>query len=148
MSSYTLLLVLVTVYYYHIAVLCFSYHVIHYIHLICVYLSFAFMFHACINLISGYEKELYVPEDTIIVRDSDLYLYIPNESAIMIQTGSMSSISVNCMLQQLYPYRHAYLSNYPVISRQLVLLCFLNNLLGIRKRHLIYMSNYRYHVYL
>ena len=89
MSSYTLLLVLVTIYYHHIAVLCFSYHVIYYIHLICVYLSFSFMFHACINLINGYGKELYVPEGTITVRDSDLYLYDPNEAAIMIQMGSM-----------------------------------------------------------
>ena len=94
MSSYTLLIVLVTVYYHHIAVLCFSYHVIYHIHLICVYLSFSFMFHACINLRSGYEKELYVPEGTIIVRDSDLYLYDPNGAAIMIKTGSMSSIQM------------------------------------------------------
>ena len=61
MSSYTLLLVLVT-----------------------VYLSFAFMFHVCINLRIGYKKELYVPEGTITVRDNDLYLYDPNEAAIMI----------------------------------------------------------------
>ena len=53
MSSYTLFIVLVTIYYHHIAVLCFSYHVIYHIHFICVYLSFAFMFHACINLRSG-----------------------------------------------------------------------------------------------
>ena len=132
MSSYTLLLVLVTIYYHHIAVLYFSYHVIYYIHLICVYLSFSFMFHACINLRSGYGKELYVPEGTITVRDSDLYLYDPNEV----------SISINCILQQLYPYRHAYLSNYPVISRQSVLLFFLKNLSGIRKIYLIYMNNY------
>ena len=91
MSSYTLLVVLVTIYYHHIAVLCFSYHVIYHIHLICVYLSFAFMFHACINLRSGYGKELYVPEGTITVRDSDLYLYDLNGAAMMIQTGSMSS---------------------------------------------------------
>ena len=84
MSSYTLLIVLVTV-------LCFSYYVIYHIHLICVYLSYAFMFHVCINLRSGYEKELYVPEGTITVRDSDLYLYDPNMVAIMIQTGYMSS---------------------------------------------------------
>ena len=89
-SSYTLFIVLVTVYYHHIVVLCFSYHAIYHIHLICVYLSFAFMFHACKNLRRGYGKELYVPEGTIIVRDSDLYLYDPNEAAIMIQTGSMS----------------------------------------------------------
>ena len=91
MSSYTLLLVLVTVYYHHIAVLCFSYHVIYHIYLICVYLSFPFMFHACINLRSGYEKELYEPEGTITVRDNDLYLYDLNGAAIMIKTGSMSS---------------------------------------------------------
>ena len=39
------------------------------------------------------------------------------------------STFVNCMLQRLCPYRHAYLSNYPIIGRQSVLLCFLNNLL-------------------
>ena len=83
-SSYTLFIVLVTIYYHHIAVLCFSYYVIYHIHLICVYLSFAFMYHACINLRSGYEKELYVPEGTITVRDSDLYLYDQNGAAIMI----------------------------------------------------------------
>ena len=38
---------------------------------------------------NGYN--LYVPEGTITIRDSDLYLYDPNEAAIMIQTGSMSS---------------------------------------------------------
>ena len=91
MSSYTLLLVLVTVYYHHIVVLCFAYHVIYHIHLICIYLSFAFMFHPCINLRSEYGKELYVPEGTITVRDSDLYLYDPNEAIIMIKTGSISS---------------------------------------------------------
>ena len=87
MSSYTLLLVPVTVHYHHIAVLCFSYHVVYYIHLICIYLSFAFMFHVCINLRSGYGKELYVPEGTIAIRDNDLYLYDLNGAAIMIQTG-------------------------------------------------------------
>ena len=35
------------------------------------------MFHACINLRSGYGKELYVPKGTITVRDNDLYLYVP-----------------------------------------------------------------------
>ena len=129
MSSYTLFIVLVTIYYHHIAVLCFSYHVIYHIHLICVYLLFAFMFHACINLRSGYGKKLYVPEGTITVRDNDLCLYDPNGAAIMIQTGSMSStqtgpISVNCMLQQLYSYRHVYLSNYPVISRAISFFLF------------------------
>ena len=90
MSSYTLFIVLVTIYYHHIAVLCFSYLVIYHINLICIYLSFAFMFHAYINLRSGYEKELCVPEGIITVRESDLYLYDPNEAVIMIKTGSMS----------------------------------------------------------
>ena len=89
MSAYTLLFVLVTVYYHYITVLYFSYNVIYHIHLIFVYLSFAFMFHACKYLREG--KELYVPKGTITVRDSDLYLYDPNGAAIMIQTGSMSS---------------------------------------------------------
>ena len=38
------------------------------------FISF-YMFHACIFERSRYEKELYVPEGTITVRDSDLYLY-------------------------------------------------------------------------
>ena len=33
------------------------------------------MFHACIFQKTGYEKEMYVPEGTITIRDSDLYLY-------------------------------------------------------------------------
>ena len=37
LSSCTLLLILVTVYDHHIAVLCFSYHVIYFIHFICIY---------------------------------------------------------------------------------------------------------------
>ena len=86
MSSYTLFIVIVTIYYHHIAMICFSYHVIYHIHLICVYLSFAFMFHVCINLRSGYEKELYVPEGTITIRDGDLYLYDPNGAAIIVAT--------------------------------------------------------------
>ena len=109
---YTFLLILVNMYlslfsYHHIAMLCFSYHVIYHIHFICLYLSFSFMFHACKNLRSGYGKELYILEDTITVRDSDLYLYVPegtitvrdndlylydpNGAVIMIQTGSMPS---------------------------------------------------------
>ena len=35
--------------------------------------------------------ELYVPEGTITIRDSDFYLYDPSWAAIMIKTGSMSS---------------------------------------------------------
>ena len=54
----------------HIAMLCFSYHVIYSIHFICIYLSFSFRFHVCKYLKSGYGKKLYVPESTITVRDS------------------------------------------------------------------------------
>ena len=90
-SSYTLLLILVTVYYHHIVVICFSYHVIYDIHFIYIYLSFSFIFHACINLRSGYGKELYIPKGTITLRDNDLYLYDSNVAAIMIKMGSMSS---------------------------------------------------------
>ena len=53
LSSCTLLLVLVTLYYHRIAVLCFSYHVIYSIHFICIYLSFSFRFHVCKYLRSG-----------------------------------------------------------------------------------------------
>ena len=82
LSSCTLLLVLVTVYYHRIEVLCFSYHVIYSIHFICKYLSFSFRFHVCKYLRSGYGKQLYVPEGTITVRDNDIYLYIPEVSSL------------------------------------------------------------------
>ena len=74
------------------------------------------------------------------VRDSDFYLYDLNGIYVIDPNGAL--MSVNCMLQQLYPYMHAYLSNYLVISRQSVLLCLLNNHSGIRKRYFIYMNNY------
>ena len=49
---------------------------------------------ACIFQEVDNGNNLYIPEDTIIVRDSDLYLYDLNGAAIMIQTGSMSSIQM------------------------------------------------------
>ena len=133
MSSYTVLLVLVIVYYHCIAVLCFSYHIISY-HILYTFplriLSFSFMFMPANTLKVDTGKKLYVPEGTITVN----WIYVIDLNG--------ASISVNCMLQQLYPYRHAYLSNYPVIGRQFVLLCFHTNLVGIRKRYLIYMNTY------
>ena len=46
----------------------------------------------------------------------------PNGIYVIDPNGA--SISVNCMLQQLCPYRHAYLSLYQVISRQsMCILC-------------------------
>ena len=56
LSSCTLLLVLVTIYYHRIAVLCFSYHVIYSIHFICIYFSFSFRFHVYKYLRSEYGK--------------------------------------------------------------------------------------------
>ena len=56
LSSCTLLLVLVTVYYHRIPVLCFSYHVIYSIHFICIYLSFSFRFYVCKYHRNGYGK--------------------------------------------------------------------------------------------
>ena len=38
------------------------------------------------------------------------------------------SISVNCMLQQLYPYRHAYLSLFQVLSRQSICILYSVNI--------------------
>ena len=66
------------------------------------------------------------------------HLYDPNGAAIVIQTGSMSLTQTGPQYIYLYtvalcPYRHAYLSNYTVIGRQLVLLCFLNNISCIKK---------------
>ena len=83
--SFTFLFLYLSLFtYHHIAMICFSYHVMPFTYFI-IYL----MFHARKYLRSGYGKELYVPEGTITVRDSDLYLYDPNEADIMIQTGSM-----------------------------------------------------------
>ena len=60
------------------------------------------MFHVCINLRSGNGKEMYVPEGTITIRDSGLYLYDLNEAAIMIQTRSMSSTQTGLDIYKLY----------------------------------------------
>ena len=43
-SFYTLLIVLITVYYQRIAMLCFSYHIIYFILFFYIYFSFSFMF--------------------------------------------------------------------------------------------------------
>ena len=83
-SFYTLLLVLVTVYYHHITVLCFSYHIIYFILFLYIYFSFSFMFMTANTLEADTGKNcmylegtitvlyLYVPEGAITVRDSDL----------------------------------------------------------------------------
>ena len=60
-------------------------------HVIYIFVSFILCFMPANTLEVDTEKKLYVPEGTIIVRDSDLYLYDPNGVTIMIQTGSMSS---------------------------------------------------------
>ena len=119
---YVFVLVLITVYVssHSNAMLLISCHVIY------IFLSLILCFMPANTLEVDTEKKLYVPKGTITVRDSDLYLYDPNGIYVIGPNGA--SISVNCMLQQLYPYRHAYLSNYPVISRKSVLFCSLNNL--------------------
>ena len=49
----------------------------------------------------------------------------PNGIYVIDPNGA--SISVNCMLQQLCPYRHAYLSLYQVLSRQsMYILCLVH----------------------
>ena len=89
-SSYTVLLVLV--YYHRIAVLCFSYHIIYFIHLFCIYFSFSFMFMPANTLEVNTGEKLYVPEGTITIRDNDLYLYVP-KGIITVQNSDL------CMTQ-------------------------------------------------
>ena len=60
MSSYTVFLVLVTVYYHRIVVLCFSYHIIYFIHFLYIYFSFSFMF---------------MPENTLEADTRNNYMY-------------------------------------------------------------------------
>ena len=55
-----------------------------------------------------------------------------DQNRILVIDPKGATLSINYMLQHCYPYRHAYLSNYPIISRQSVLLCFLNNLSNIK----------------
>ena len=144
MSSFTLRLVLVTVYYHRIAVLCFSYHII----------CFTYTYHFLLCFMSAKTLETDTRNNCMYPKVLSLYEIVisicmypkrgryNNPNGIYVIDPNEVSISVNCMLQQLYPYRHTYLSNYPIISRQSVLLCFINNLLGIRKRYFIYMNNY------
>ena len=54
-----------------------SYHIIYFIHFLCVYFSFSFMFMPTNTLEVDAGEKLYVLEDTITVRDSDLHLYVP-----------------------------------------------------------------------
>ena len=139
-------------------------------HIIIIQLHIAFhinfMFHAFYKhsknfissyVISAYSKEVNTGKNCMYPKVLSLYetviykLYCivlpkrghcndPNRIHVIDPNGA--TLSVNCILQHCYPYRHAYLSNNPIISRQSVLLCFLNNFSGIRKRYLIYMNNY------
>ena len=88
MSSYTVLLVLVIVYYHRITVLCFSYHIIYFIHFLCVYFSFSFMFMLANTLEVDTGEKLYVLKGTITVRNSDLYLYVP-EGTITVRDSDL-----------------------------------------------------------
>ena len=139
MSSYTVFLVLVMVYYHRIAVLCFSYHIIYFIHFLYLYFSFSFMFIPANTLAADtgnncmYPKVFSLYEIVISIciypKVSSLYetvTYACNDpNGIYVIDPNGTSISVNCMLQQLCPYRHAYLSLYQVLSRQSILLHFL-----------------------
>ena len=69
-----------------------SYHIIYFIHFLCVYFSFSFMFMPANTLEMDTGEKLYVPEGTITVRDSDLYLYIP-EGTITVRDNDL------CMIQ-------------------------------------------------
>ena len=62
MSSYTVFLVLVTVYYHRIAVLCFSYHIIYFIHFLYIYFSFSFMFMLANTLEADTENNCMYPK--------------------------------------------------------------------------------------
>ena len=85
--SFTFLFLYLSLFTYH-HIECYASHIMScHLHILVIYL----LFHACKYLRSGYEKELYIPEDTITLRDNDFYLYDPNGDAIMIQMGSMSS---------------------------------------------------------
>ena len=60
-------------------------------HVIYIFLLFILCFMPANTLEVDTEKKLHVPEGTITVRESDLYLYDPNGATKIIQMGSMSS---------------------------------------------------------
>ena len=64
-----------------------------------------------------------------------IYIYVTQTGSSYIMTKQANSLY---MLQHLYPYRHAYLFLYLVISKQSILLLLCT--------YLIYMDNYCYHV--
>ena len=80
---YVFILVLITIYVssHSNAMFLISFHVIY------IFLSLILCYMPANTLEVDTEKKLYVPEGTITVRDSDLYLYDPNGATIMIQTG-------------------------------------------------------------
>ena len=91
------------------------------------------------------EYNLYVPEGTITVRDSDLYQYDPNMAAIMIKTGSMlltqigpRYISIVCCSNCILIGMFVYPSIPGDICRQSSLLHFHS---CSSYAHLIYMDN-------
>ena len=62
MSSYTVFLVLVNVYYHRIAVLCFSCHIIYFIHFLYLYFLFSFMFMSANTLEADTRNNLLYPK--------------------------------------------------------------------------------------
>ena len=112
-----------------------------------IYISFAYTCHFILGFLSTntleadtinnciYPKVLSLFETVISIciypKVSSLYETVTYAMYYVTQTGPYNdpngiyvidpngaSISVNCMLQQLCPYRHAYLSLYQVLSRQ------------------------------
>ena len=90
----------------------------------------------------------YIPEAIITVRDSDLCPVICDPNRIYVIDPNGASISVNCMLQQLCLYRHAYLSLYQVLSRQsMCILCsvhisYSRIIIVIRKSYVRYIQSF------
>ena len=124
-SIYTVLLVLITVYFHRITRLCFSYHIISYtfhIHFLCVYFSFSFIFMPAntleVNLgnnwvypkvLSLYETVIfvYVYPKVLSLYETVISVYCGDPfGATVIQTGSMSSTQTGPRYMSMYMLQH------------------------------------------
>ena len=74
-----LVIVLMTIRVFYISIIYYKLLPMFMIHVSFIHISssFFYMCHACIFQRNGYGKGLYVPEGTITVCDSDLYMYCP-----------------------------------------------------------------------
>ena len=122
-----------------------------------LYISFAYTCHFLLGFMSAntleadtrnncmYPKVLSLYETVISIciypKVSSLYETVTYAMYYVTQTGPYNdpngiyiidpngaSIYVNCMLQQLCPYRHAYLSLYQVLGRQSMCILYLVNI--------------------